>query len=308
MKGLKINPKIVKKKLVNFIKDNVHNRGFERVVIGLSGGLDSTTTAYLAAEALGQPNVLGVIMPYKTTPKADIADAKYICKKLGIRSKYIDITDMVDAYFKKVNPVRNIDSAGDNEISNGVNPHTKSFGEVSKPPHQLLENKEMPIGVGVNLKNKIRHGNKMARERMSILYDLSFDFNALVLGTSNRTEILLGYGTIYGDIACALNPIGGLYKRQVIQLAKFLKIPASIINKIPSAGFWKGQTDEEELGFTYKDVDRLLNYLVDKRYAIEQLIKEGFSKDFIYKVKEKIKKNRFKRELPKIAKLHPHTN
>ncbi len=267
MKGLKINPKRVKKKLVNFIMGNVHNRGFERVVIGLSGGLDSTTTAYLAAEALGQSDVLGVIMPYKTTPKADIADAKYICKKLGIRSKYIDITDMVDAYFKKATPP------------------TKSFGE------------------GVNLKNKIRQGNKMARERMSILYDLSFDFNALVLGTSNRTEILLGYGTIYGDIACALNPIGGLYKCQVIQLAKFLKIPASIINKIPSAGFWKGQTDEGELGFTYKDVDKLLNCLIDKRYTIEKLIREGFSKDFIYKVKEKIKKNRFKRELPKIAKL-----
>lgn len=285
MRELEINSKAVKKKLVNFIKDNVHNRGFERVVIGLSGGLDSTTTAYLAAEALGQPNVLGVIMPYKTTPKADIVDAKYICKKLGIRSKYIDITDMVDAYFKKINS------------------HTKSFGEGSKPLHQLYKNKEMPIGVGVNLKNKIRHGNKMARERMSILYDLSFDFNALVLGTSNRTEILLGYGTIYGDIACALNPIGSLYKYQVIQLAKFLKIPASIINKIPSAGFWKGQTDEGELGFTYKDVDRLLNCSIDKRYTTEQLIREGFDRDFVYKVKQKIRRNRFKRQLPKIARI-----
>jgi len=285
MKGLKINPERVKKKLANFIRDNVHNWGFKRAVIGLSGGLDSTTTAYLAKEILGQPNVLGVIMPYKTTPKADIADAKYICKKLGIRSKYIDITDMVDAYFKKITP------------------HTKSFGVGGKPPHQLYKNREMQIGVGVNLKNKIRHGNKMARERMSILYDLSFDFNALVLGTSNRTEILLGYGTIYGDIACALNPIGGLYKCQVIQLAKFLKIPASIINKIPSAGFWKRQTDEGELGFTYKDVDKLLSCLIDKKYTPAQLIRKGFDKDFVYKVKQRIKKNRFKRQLPKIARI-----
>ncbi|UCH12534.1 MAG: NAD(+) synthase [Candidatus Omnitrophota bacterium] len=285
MKGLKINPKRVKKKLVDFIMGNVHNCGFERAVIGLSGGLDSTTTAYLAAEALGPPNLLGVIMPYKTTPKADIADAKYICKNLGIRSKYIDITDMVDAYFKKIPP------------------HTKSFGEGSKPPHQLYKNREMQIGEGVNLKNKIRRGNKMARERMSILYDLSFDFNALVLGTSNRTEILLGYGTIYGDIACALNPMGGLYKCQVIQLAKFLKIPASIINKIPSAGFWKGQTDEGELGFIYKDVDKLLSCLIDKKYTSAQLIRKGFDKDFVYKVKQRIKKNRFKRQLPKIARI-----
>ena len=256
MKELKINPKVAKKKLVNFIRDNVHKREFEKAVIGLSGGLDSTCVAYLAKEALGSDNVIGVIMPYKTTQKADIANAESICKKLGIRSKYIDITDMVEAYFKKI-----------------------------------------------NLKDKIRRGNKMARERMSILYDQSKQFKALVLGTSNRTEILLGYGTIYGDIACALNPIGGLYKHQVIQLAKFLKVPAFIINKIPSAGLWRGQTDEGELGFAYKDLDRLLNYLLDKKYTIDRLIRNGFDKDFVYKVKETIRKNKFKSQLPKIARI-----
>ena len=255
MADLKINPRRVKKKLTDFIRNNVYNKGFERAVLGLSGGLDSTTAAYLVCEALGPDNILGLIMPYRTTSRTDIVDAKDISRKLGIKIKYINITDMVEPYFKKV-----------------------------------------------NLKDKIRCGNKMARERMSILYDQSKGFNGLVIGTSNRTETLLGYGTIYGDIACAINPLGGLYKTEVIQLAKFLKVPNPIINKIPSAGLWKGQTDEGELGLKYKDVDRLLYYFIDKKYTIGQLIRRGFSKDFIYKTIDKIKKNRFKCQLPKIAR------
>ena len=256
MKGLKINPNRVKTKLLDFIKTGVRKDGFNKVVIGLSGGLDSSTAVYLAAEALGPKNVLGIIMPYKTTTKADITDAKKIGKNLDIKTKYIDISAMVDAYFKKV-----------------------------------------------NLKDRIRRGNKMARERMSILYDQSKAHNALVMGTGNKTEILLGYGTIYGDMACAINPLGGLYKTQVIQLAKHLKVPASVINKAPSAGLWGGQRDEEEIGFKYKDIDELLYYLVDKKYTAGQLEQKGFDRYFIRRITERIKNNRFKTRLPKIAKV-----
>jgi len=256
MKELKINSSRVKGKLIDFIQKSVRSSGFKRVVLGLSGGLDSSTVACLSARALGPKNVIGIIMPYKTTQKRDIIDAKKLSKTLGIQIEYIDISNMVDAYFKKI-----------------------------------------------DLKDNLRRGNKMARERMSILYDHSKECNALVIGTGNKTEILLGYGTMYGDMACAINPLGELYKTQVIQLAKSLKVPASVINKPPSAGFWKGQTDENELGFKYKDIDMLLYYLIDKKYTMSQLLKKGFDVNFICSIKEKIKNNTFKSKLPKIAKL-----
>ena len=152
--------------------------------------------------------------------------------------------------------------------------------------------------------DKIRRGNKIARERMSILYDQSKEFNALVVGTSNKSEILLGYGTIYGDLACAFNPLGSLYKTQVRQLAKEVGIPAPILAKTPSAELWPGQTDEGELGLTYARVDRLLYYLVDRKFSDQKLIRLGFKKSFIDKVKTRIAENSFKRHLPAIAKVY----
>jgi len=152
-------------------------------------------------------------------------------------------------------------------------------------------------------KNKIRRGNKMARERMSILYDFSHRVKGLVIGTSNKSELLLGYGTIYGDVACAFNPIGNLYKTQVRLLAKELGVPQKILNKVPSADLWKGQSDEGELGLSYEAVDRFLYFLIDKKYSRRKLLKIGYKVSYIDKVTKLIQSNRFKRDLPVIAEI-----
>jgi NAD+ synthase len=147
----------------------------------------------------------------------------------------------------------------------------------------------------------------MARLRMVVAYDQSEAFKGLVVGTGNKTEILLGYTTVYGDSACALNPIGDLYKTQVRQLAQALNVPEVIIAKPPSADLWSGQTDEGELGFTYEEVDRLLYLFVDQRYRPEECVEAGFDEKFVLKVVERVRKNQFKRILPTIAKLSSRT-
>lgn len=155
--------------------------------------------------------------------------------------------------------------------------------------------------------SEIRKGNIMARARMIVAYDRSEAFKGLVVGTGNKSEILLGYTTLYGDSACALNPIGDLYKTQVRQLARALGIPEPIIAKAPSADLWAGQTDEGELGFTYEEVDKLLYLLVDQRYCPEECVEAGFEEKFVRQVFERVRKNQFKRIPPPIAKLSSRT-
>jgi NAD+ synthase len=155
--------------------------------------------------------------------------------------------------------------------------------------------------------SQLRHANKCARERMTILYDQSAWFEGLVLGTSNKSELLLGYGTQFGDMASAINPIGDLYKTQLYPLGTHLGVPESILNKKPTADLWVGQTDEDELGFSYADVDRLLYLLVDRRWQIHELIAAGFEADFVGRVTERIRRNHYKRRLPLIAKLSGRT-
>lgn len=154
---------------------------------------------------------------------------------------------------------------------------------------------------------QVRRGNIMARARMMVLYDQSADFNGLVVGTGNKTEILLGYTTLYGDSACAINPIGDLYKTQVRQLATAVDVPEVIIQKPPSADLWVGQTDEDELGLTYEEVDRLLVLLVDHRFSPEDCVQAGFDPSFVDDVLERIRRSQFKRVLPPIAKLSNRT-
>jgi len=256
MEQFTIDPDKVFIRLKKFISATVGSKGFNKVVLGLSGGLDSTVTAYLSARSLGSENVIGVIMPYGRLSDEASRDAYKVAKILNIKTKQVDIAPMINAYF------RNIKDAGN-----------------------------------------LRRGNKMARERMSILYDFSQMHNALVIGTSNKTEILLGYGTVYGDCACALNPIGSLYKTHLRELAGHIGVPSAIIKKPPTAGLWPGQEDEEELGYKYCDIDRLLYFMVDKKLNNKKLQEKGFEKSFIEDIRRRIRANRFKSQLPVIAKL-----
>lgn len=147
----------------------------------------------------------------------------------------------------------------------------------------------------------------MARMRMITLYDQSMAWGGLVMGTSNKTEFLLGYSTIYGDSGVALHPIADLYKYQIRQMARHLGVPNAIIDKPPSADLWVGQTDEQELGFTYDDADQVLFLLVDERYTVQEVADEGFDYDFVHKIWERVKANHYKRTMPNIAKLSKRT-
>ncbi len=152
-----------------------------------------------------------------------------------------------------------------------------------------------------------RRGNKMARERMTVLYDYSERYRALVVGTSNKSELLLGYGTIFGDMAHAINPLGDLYKTQVFALAGALTLPEQVRTKPPSADLWEGQLDEQELGFTYREADQILYYLVDERRSPEEIEALGFDSKIVNEILQKVKQNQYKRRLPVIAKLGPRT-
>jgi NAD+ synthase len=260
MDGLIVNSRLLEDILTGFIREEVHKVGFSKAVIGLSGGVDSSLVAFLAAKALGADNLHAFILPYATSAPESEEHAQQVVELLGIHSTTIDITPMVDAYF-------------------GLFPAA----------------------------NNIRRGNKMARERMSILYDQSAAIGGLVLGTSNKTELLLGYGTLFGDMASALNPLGDIYKTQVWQLAEAVGVPRCIVEKAPSGDLWAGQTDERELGFSYRDVDLLLYYMVDERYSREELVAKGFSGVFVDLIRRKIQASQFKRRLPVIAKVSNRT-
>jgi NAD+ synthase len=267
----------LEKVLVDFIKQETSRFNIKKCVIGLSGGIDSAVSVYLAVKALGKRNVLGVLLPYKESSADSIRDALTIVKDLGIKSRIID-------------------------ISGGVDSLAESIALDSKPADKSGAARDLRIRGG-----KVRKGNIIARMRMITLYDMSNEYGGLVLGTSNKTELLLGYSTIFGDAASAINPLGDLYKTQIWQLAKLLKIPARIIKKKPSADLWIGQTDETELGFTYKEADELLYYMIDQRVSDKELIEAGFKSVLIKRVKSLIARNQFKRLPPIIAKVSNRT-
>jgi NAD+ synthase len=155
--------------------------------------------------------------------------------------------------------------------------------------------------------SRVQRGNKMARERMSVLYDHSVREKALILGTSNKTELLIGYGTLHGDMACAINPLGDLYKTQVRQLAGYLGLPKAIRDKVPTAGLWAGQTDEKEIGLSYTEIDRILYRLVDERESRSEVIAAGFPKKAVERIVAMMRNSEFKRKMPPIAKISPRT-
>jgi NAD+ synthase len=155
--------------------------------------------------------------------------------------------------------------------------------------------------------NRLQIGNKCARERMSVLYDFSVRKKALVVGTANKSELLVGYSTQFGDSAAAFLPIGDLYKTQIFELARHLGIPEEIVAKKPSADLWPGQTDEGEIGIAYKDLDIILHLLVDKRWDEGEIVERGYSLPVIRRVKKMIVNSQFKRTMPPVAKLHART-
>lgn len=187
--------------------------------------------------------------------------------------------------------------------------HAQILIEQFQTPSETIEITDMvePLFARDPGITKQRKGNIMARERMIVLYDQSEVFKGLVVGTSNKTEILLGYSTLWGDMASALNPLGDLYKTQLRQLSRALGIPDVIVEKAPSADLWAGQTDENELGFTYEKVDQLLFLLVDQRYSARECIEEGFEETFVNSVLARIRRNQFKRMMPPIAKVSNRT-
>jgi len=249
----------VSQRLKSFIREEVKKTGVEGVVVGLSGGVDSSTVTYLCAEALGPEKVLGFIMPDKRiTPKEDAEDAKLVAKKLGIEYKIIEISQICDAI-------------------------------ISASPGK---------------KDRTAEGNVRARVRMVFLYHVANRSRRLVIGSGDRSELLIGYYTKYGDGGVDLLPLGGLFKTQVRELAKFLGVPQKIATKPSSPRLWVGHTVEAELGMSYDVIDPILHGLVDLGMTEQKMAKElGIPLDMVKKVRAMMKRTEHKRQLPPIANI-----
>ena len=256
---LRIDEALVHRMLVAFLREETAKSGHKRVVLGLSGGIDSAAVAALAAEAMGAKNVTALFMPYKTSSRESAEHARLVASTFGLALAEVDITPGVDAYFARAAEV-----------------------------------------------DRVRRGNKMARERKSIEYDRSWP-DGLVIGTSNKTELLLGYGTRYGDMACDLNPVGDLYKTQLRELAILVGVPDVVIRKPPSADLWVGQTDEGELGFSYAQADLILYHLVDRRLKPDALVAARFDAELVHGIRERVRRSHYKRVMPLIAKVSLRT-
>jgi NAD+ synthase len=250
----------VERILVTFLREECRNAGFERGVLGLSGGIDSAVVCALAARALGPTNVTGVMMPARESSPASLTDGRLVADATGIETRRVEIGEMADGYLRQV-PAADVR----------------------------------------------RRGNVYARCRMIVLFDVSAERHGLVFGTSNKTELLLGYGTLHGDLASAINPLGDLYKTQVSALAEYLSVPEPVRVKPPSADLWPGQVDEDELGASYDDLDRVLFRLVDDHASPARLVEEGFDERLVKDVADRIRMFHFKRRPPLIAKLSTRT-
>ena len=263
-KELLIDTDMARQIIVGFIASHLRQTGFERALLGLSGGIDSALCAYLVAEAIGPDNLLCLLLPYRTSSPASRTDAEEVVRRLGCESRLIEITPIVDGYF------------------------------------------ETALGGGEDV-SQLRRGNLAARARMAVLYDQSVPWRGLVIGTSNKTETLLGYTTLFGDNAAAIQPIGDLYKSQVRQLAAAILVPGEILRKPPTADLWAGQTDEEEVGLPYAMLDQLLYWLVDRRRSRAEVLAMGFAVDKVARVERLVRESEFKRQVAPIAKVGPRT-
>jgi len=245
--------------LEHFLDNEVRKTGIKKVVIGLSGGLDSAVVAVLAHNVY-KDDLLCVKMPSRYSSQSSLDDADELCSDFSMRSITASIEPMLSAY-EEMNP----------DLDN------------------------------------LRKGNFSSRMRMSTLFDISARENALVLGTSNKSELMLGYGTLYGDLSSAINPIGDLYKSEVFELAEYIGVSKSIIKKPPSADLWDGQSDEDDLGYTYAQLDEAMKLYVEDRLTQEEIVARGIDEKMLDMIIKRIFRNHFKRKMPIIAKLTSRT-
>ena len=256
---LHLDPDLAHKWLVSFLKDEiVRRRGFTKGVVGVSGGVDSSLTAFLAAEALGKANVIGVRMPYRTSSPESLSHAQLVIDTLGIESVTVDITPAVDGYLAEA----------------------QRFGAP----------------------DPTRRGNVMARERMIVLFDLSAKYQALPIGTGNKSERLLGYFTWHADDAPPVNPLGDLFKTQIWALARHVGVPEVILSKPASPDLVPGQRTEQDYGFTYQDADPILYYLI-RGHTPEEIAARGFDPAVVAAVRKRLDSTHWKRRLPTVAVL-----
>jgi len=246
--------------LTRFLRDEAARVGVTKLVLGLSGGIDSAVAALLAARAVGPENVVALAMPSAESSERSLEDARAVAAVGGFAVEVVSIAAA---------------AAG--------------------------------LGASLGPTTPLRHGNANARLRMIVLYDRSAAIGGLVVGTSNKTELMLGYGTLHGDMASALNPLGDLWKCQVRALAGRLGVPEAVVAKPPTADLWSGQTDEGELGFSYDLADAVLHRLVDLRRSPAHVVAEGFDAAVVHRIEALVVKSQFKRRMPVIAKLSQRT-
>ncbi|MEP6731028.1 MAG: NAD+ synthase [bacterium] len=252
---LELDGALAEEWLVRFLRDEMKRRGFERAVVGVSGGVDSAVTAYLAQRALGAKNVVAVRMPYRTSSAGSLAHAQLVIDALGIEARTVDISAAVDGYLAN---------------------------EPDADP--------------------ARRGNVMARMRMITLFDLSAKYQAIPLGTGNKTERLFGYFTWHADDSPPINPLGDLFKTQVWTLARHLGVPEVIVGKAPSADLVVGQTDEGDFGISYAKADEILNWTLSG-YDEKDLVARGFDSAEVALVRKRLASTHWKRRLPTVAMI-----
>ena len=253
----KIDVEKTKNDIVEFVQNKVSEANADGLVVGLSGGIDSTVAAFLACEAVGKENVFGVVMPSTTTPTEDKLHGTAIAQQLGINYKEMAIDSILN-----------------------------EFLSVTQIEEDILA-----------------IGNLKARIRMSIIYFYANSKNYLVTGTGNKSEISIGYFTKYGDGACDIEPIGDLYKTDVFELAKYLGVPQEIIDKPPRAGLWNNQTDEDEIGMTYKLLDKILYRFIEKEIDAKSIAEElDIEVNEVNDIIDRVKRNHHKTEVPESPK------